>query len=289
MLQTTAASFDLHVYECLAPLLEPFLCGHPTKTQLVLSRSGAIDLQSYIETIDLAMVTHVVCTPTLLWSLAEHCDLYGTWEKLRHVQLWRTGGEALKQCIVNQVLPVLRQSNPSVSMWCSYGPAECTDTATMSRCEVKGVDTTAGQLVPIGRPLANYGSYVIVENEDDGPRSLHIARPGEVGMVYLSGPSVFNGYLKRSDLTQAALSLVNLESTGNEPVKLYRTGDLGKLLFDKSDCDPSSTVENLHFIGRADFAQVKIRGQRIETTEIEKVLMTHLFGEACCGHQVLNW
>lgn len=279
-LQTTAASFDLHVYECLAPLYFPCLADAQCPRarcapQLVLLPPGALDIEAYVSTIDQGQATHVVCTPTMLGSLAEYCSLADCWEKVRHVRVWRTGGEALKQSTVDNVLDKLRLHNPTVQLWCSYGPAECTDSATVCKTEtsiVRGRDAPKWTpYVCIGRPLANYGTYVVVEASDDDDPSLfpRLARPGEPGMIYLAGPSVFPGYLQRVDLTNSVR--IHLQ-VGNDSYVMYRTGDKGKYSFDETNAEHVVLGQFWH-LGRTDFAQVKIRGQRIETTEIEGVLM----------------
>ena len=68
------------------------------------------------------------------------------------------------------------------------------------------------------------------------------------------------GYWQKPELTQAAF-LPDPEG-GNR--RIYRTGDLGRLL-------PDGGIE---FLGRKDF-QVKIRGYRIEVSEIETRLLEH--------------
>ncbi len=65
------------------------------------------------------------------------------------------------------------------------------------------------------------------------------------------------GYWRRPELTAAAFSAIR-NSPGR---RIYRTGDLGRLL-------PSGLIE---FVGRRDF-QLKIRGYRVECQEIELLL-----------------
>ncbi|CUG89531.1 syringomycin synthetase, putative [Bodo saltans] len=286
-LQTTAASFDLHIYECLAPLYYPYLAQAEGKreveTQLILLPPGALDIEAYASTIDQGEATHVVCTPTMLGSLAEYCTLANCWAKLRHVRVWRTGGEALKQSTVDDALEKLRIHNPSVEMWCSYGPAECTDSATISRSETtksRGYNPPSWTpYVTIGRPLANYGIYVVVEaGENDNPAHFpRLARAGESGMIYLAGPAVYKGYLQRDDLTSTVRKQMEF---GGDVLTIYRTGDKGKYSFDATGTTEAPRTDitllgQFWHLGRTDFAQVKIRGQRIETTEIESIFMQH--------------
>lgn len=72
---------------------------------------------------------------------------------------------------------------------------------------------------------------------------------------------VARGYLNRPDLTAEKFIPNRFMSNPSERDRLYRTGDLVRYL-------PSGDIE---FLGRAD-GQVKLRGFRIETGEIERAI-----------------
>ncbi len=80
----------------------------------------------------------------------------------------------------------------------------------------------------------------------------------ETGEIILAGPYLSPGYLNDEEETKK--SFREHAKFG----KLYRTGDLGRLLLDGS----------IEFIGRKD-SQVKIRGFRVELGEIETLLLKH--------------
>ena len=85
--------------------------------------------------------------------------------------------------------------------------------------------------------------------------------PGQVcGEIALASPYLAQGYWRRPELTAAAFR-ADRQSPGR---RIYRTGDLGRLL-------PSGLIE---FVGRRDF-QLKIRGYRVECQEIEVLLSKH--------------
>jgi acyl carrier protein len=82
---------------------------------------------------------------------------------------------------------------------------------------------------------------------------------GVIGELYIGGAGLARGYLRRPELTADRFVC---DPFAREPdARLYRTGDLGRVL-------PSGIVECL---GRTD-QQVKVRGFRIETGEIESVI-----------------
>ncbi len=78
-----------------------------------------------------------------------------------------------------------------------------------------------------------------------------------IGEIYLGGVSIFSGYLNQPE--ESARVLVRLPQRDGV---FYRTGDWGKI----------NTQGQVVFVGRVDF-QIKLRGQRIELTEIEAVIM----------------
>ncbi|HEY0602464.1 MAG TPA: condensation domain-containing protein, partial [Herpetosiphonaceae bacterium] len=110
-----------------------------------------------------------------------------------------------------------------------------------------------GQPITVGRPLQNNRIYIL--DACNQPQPVGIA-----GEVCVSGESVSRGYLFRPELT-AERFVVCPFADGEIMV---RTGDLGRWRDD-------GTVE---ILGRIDH-QVKLRGFRIETGEIEAVLVQH--------------
>ncbi len=128
-----------------------------------------------------------------------------------------------------------------------YGPTECTVAVTAYRVKRES------SLLPIGRAVDNTKLYVVDEN-------MHILPPGGIGELCISGLQVGKGYLNRPEKTgEVFVSNPFTQENGYE--RLYRTGDIVRYLF-SGDID---------FVGRRD-GQVKVRGFRIELTEIERVI-----------------
>ncbi len=107
--------------------------------------------------------------------------------------------------------------------------------------------------IPIGKAVDNLKLYVV----DKYGRLLP---PYAVGELWITGPHVARGYLNLPEKTK--------EVFGDNPFlddksysRSYHTGDIVRMFPDG----------NLQFIGRRD-ATVKIRGFRVELTEIEEVI-----------------
>lgn len=150
-----------------------------------------------------------------------------------------TGGEKL--------VPVTPREDGPMLTNC-YGPTECTImTHAMS------VDRLYGR-VPIGKPLPNLKCYVVDEN-------MHRLPPLVPGELLVAGHSVARGYLNRPDLTEKAF-IPNPFHDEPGYDRIYRTGDVVRLLPDG----------NYDFIGRND-GQVKVRGFRIELSEVESIIL----------------
>ncbi|MHC1712575.1 MAG: Pls/PosA family non-ribosomal peptide synthetase [Solidesulfovibrio sp.] len=150
------------------------------------------------------------------------------------------GGEACPRDLA------ARWHRPGRVIFNSYGPTEATVAATYAILEPNGP-------VTIGRPLPNYRAYILDEQ-------LELVEPGAEGELFIGGEGVARGYLGRDDLTRERF--VVTERPGGGPMRLYRTGDQAKF----------TDAGDIEYLGRAD-AQVKLRGFRIELTEIESVLM----------------
>lgn len=133
-----------------------------------------------------------------------------------------------------------------------YGPSE---THVISAYLLDKNPSKWADLPPIGKPIINNNIYIFDENLEP------VAR-GDQGELYLAGKNLAHGYIGRDDLTRNAFIKTHGEAC-NYPV-LYKTGDLG---FYNEQGD-------IEFLGRADH-QIKIRGYRVETGEIDTVGMTY--------------
>ncbi|KAG7006588.1 hypothetical protein G7Y79_00014g037630 [Physcia stellaris] len=162
------------------------------------------------------------------------------------LEMLMVGGESIG-------LAVLKKWTEYIPVIHTYGPTECTCTATAMRYE-KG---SRPDRVSIGRGL---GCATWVIDSD-----MHELVPiGVVGELVIQGPIVGCGYLNNSTKKAEAfipdLTWVSTEHDSRDGVQSrgYMTGDLVR--YDENGC--------IHFLGRKD-TQRKIRGQRFELGEVE--------------------
>jgi len=146
-----------------------------------------------------------------------------------------------------------------------YGITETTVHVTYRPLSMNDLDSTASV---IGRPIPDLQVYLLDQH-------LQLVPVGVPGEMYVGGAGVTKGYLNRPELTterfipspfekDEVIPPTPLNKGGNEPSKLYKTGDLARYL-------PKGELE---YLGRID-NQVKIRGFRIELGEIEALLASH--------------
>jgi L-proline---[L-prolyl-carrier protein] ligase len=133
-----------------------------------------------------------------------------------------------------------------------YGP---TETNVCTAFEVPAGWAEA-RPVPIGKACANTEVFAVT---GEGRR---VSGPGEVGELYVRGPSLMRGYWGQPAKTGEALVRNPFRAEYGEFV--YRTGDLVTL-------EPGG---NYAFVGRRD-SMVKIRGYRVELGEVEATLYRH--------------
>ena len=148
----------------------------------------------------------------------------------------------------------------------NYGPTECTVVSTSGAVPVGGAagqaslgqaginQASMNQAPSIGRPIDGVEIYILDEQQrpvSDG-----------AGEIYIGGAGLGRGYRNRPDLT-AERFVANPFSTV-AGARLYRTGDRARWL-------PSGEIA---FLGRLD-EQVKVRGYRVEPSEVSAVLGQH--------------
>ncbi|WOB66746.1 non-ribosomal peptide synthetase [Microcystis aeruginosa] len=173
------------------------------------------------------------------------------------------GGEALE---INSLQPWFqRHGDQCPQLVNMYGITETTVHVTYRPLSMNDLDSTASV---IGRPIPDLQVYLLDQH-------LQLVPVGVPGEMYVGGAGVTKGYLNRPELTterfipspfekDEVIPPTPLNKGGNEPSKLYKTGDLARYLPDG----------NIEYLGRID-NQVKIRGFRIELGEIEALLASH--------------
>ncbi|MEV7007968.1 amino acid adenylation domain-containing protein [Streptosporangium sp. NPDC051022] len=199
-----------------------------------------VDPQSPVEEIAerLGRTDYIKMTPSHLASLLADADP----AELLPRKLLILGGEASRWSWARELAGHTAVVN-------HYGPTEAT-VGISTHAVTPGAAERALNL-PIGTPLPGARVYVLDEH-------LRLVPPGMIGEIYLGGDRLARGYLGQPGLTADRF----LPDPYGEPgARMYKTGDLGRWL-------PSG---DLCFLGRRDL-QVKVRGYRVELSEIESVL-----------------
>jgi amino acid adenylation domain-containing protein len=236
VLQSVSFSFDASVLETWAALA----CG---ATLCIGSRESRMSGEALAALMRREEITHAVLTPALLAMLP--IDGVPT---LRVVSV---GGDRCPPELASRWAPP--SSGLDLLLNC-YGPTETTIYALAGPCR-----GAYRREPPIGQPVSNLRAYVL-----DALGQL--VPVGVQGELFLGGEGLARGYLARPALT-AERFVPDPFGPAGEPApgaRLYRTGDLVRRL-------PGGDLE---FLGRVD-GQVKIRGLRIETGEVEAVLGSH--------------
>jgi amino acid adenylation domain-containing protein len=242
VLQKTPVSFDVSVWELFWPLV--------VGARLVLARPGGHRDPAYLmRRIEEQEVTTLHFVPSMLQVFLAQPGL-GRCRSLRRVM---ASGEALPAELAARFHELLGgELGPTgiAELHNLYGPTEASVEVTAHRT----LPGPARRTVPIGRPIANLGLWLL----DPELQPVPLGVPGE---LYIGGTGLARGYLRRPGLTAERFVPHPLGRPGE---RLYRTGDLARFSVDGE----------IEFLGRTD-DQVKLRGFRIEPGEIEAALAGH--------------
>ncbi|OJJ34714.1 hypothetical protein ASPWEDRAFT_39793 [Aspergillus wentii DTO 134E9] len=220
-LAQASRAFDVHLVEMFMPWRHGMATVTAARTMIL------DDLRLTLSKWD---ITHASFVPSLVDQsniLPEHCP------KLKYISV---GGEKISKRVLETWAGA-----PGVAFVNAYGPTEVTIGCTFAL-----IDKTT-TIRNIGAPLTACVGHVLL------PGTLTYALRGQTGELCFTGDLVGKGYLNRPDATGFC--------KGPNGEKMYRTGDVGRLMVD-------DTVE---YLGRGD-DQTKIRGQRMELGEVSEVL-----------------
>ncbi|PLB54055.1 putative nonribosomal peptide synthase, partial [Aspergillus steynii IBT 23096] len=228
-------TFDGSMAEMLVPLCIGGRVGLVPEQKL---------LPSLPHWLEMLKATHLVMSTTIARLF---CGAFRDPTAMSHLRCLFLGGESFDMSLLKHVPDECHVYN-------AYGPTETVVYVTLQRVHRDATLSDSG--VPIGGPVGKNAVYLL-RPESDSRVPL-----GVVGEICVAGDQVTQGYLDQPDVTQRHFhpNLVN-PSHGR---KIYRTGDLGRY-------NSSGRIE---YRGRKD-AQVKVRGQRVELSEIETILHEH--------------
>jgi acyl-coenzyme A synthetase/AMP-(fatty) acid ligase/acyl carrier protein len=182
--------------------------------------------------------------PTLFRHIANHLPRGTSFPKLRVINL---GGE--------------RVNKKDIELFNTYfggniifvNSLACTEAGVFAQYFLDHDSELRGNRVPSGYPTEDMEIALLDEQNEEisGDR---------IGEITIKSRYVSPGYWQNPVMTKAAFTLL----PENNGTLLYRTGDMGRIRRDGI----------LEYIGRKDF-QIKIRGFRVESEEIEAVLEQH--------------
>ncbi|MGB6453792.1 MAG: amino acid adenylation domain-containing protein [Streptosporangiaceae bacterium] len=231
--------FDLSVFDVFATC-------HAAACLLVLPDGAATFPVSIARWLEAERISVWYSVPSVLTLLASYGNL--TQLDLSSLRTVIFAGEVFPPKHLARLMAELPQAR--CLNW--YGPTE-TNVCTAYEVPAGGTDDRPA---PIGKACANTEVFAVTT---DGER---VSKPGEVGELYVRGPTLMRGYWGQPAKTSEALVRNPFRAEYDELV--YRTGDLVTL-------EPTGDYA---YVGRRD-SMVKIRGYRVELGEVEATLYRH--------------
>ena len=195
------------------------------------------------------------------WLIQEEITIYHSVPTLfRHVCGTLTGAEQFPSlrlvCLGGEAV-----SRREVELYQKHFSPNCiflnllgiTETHNITAYVIDKYTQIEGSLMPAGYTFEDKEVFLL----DDSGRKLGF---GQVGEIAIKSPYLSPGYWRKPQLTLAKF----LPDPKGGDQKIHLTGDLGRMAPD--GC--------LFHLGRKDF-QVKVRGYRVEVSEIEMALLEH--------------
>ena len=184
-------------------------------------------------------------TPSVMRFHLENISNTNNIKSLKYIML---AGEPLSKSLVNKIKDMI----PGVTIYNGYGPSETTIFSTVA-------NVTNQNNITIGKPIHNTQIYILNKNGKVMPQ-------GTIGEMFIAGDGVGKGYINKETQTKENF----IQNPFIKEKIMYKVGDLGTF----------NSNGEITCYGRID-NQVKIRGLRIELTEIEKQMQAIYNIHAC--------
>jgi amino acid adenylation domain-containing protein len=237
------------VSQLIPPTFDPYL----RDIFVPLMVGGAICIPDYntlmnpvklIQWIDEEQINLIHIVPSLFKLISDKITSADQFLQLKYVFL---AGEMLKGNDIRRFIEIFADRIQLVNQ---YGPTETTLAKFFYRIKPGDVDKA---IIPVGKPITGAEALIL---DQQGQKCL----TGNIGEIYIRTPFISSGYFNKKELNKEVF--VKNPFSNNKNDIIYKSGDLGRLLFDG----------NIELTGRVD-NQIKIRGNRVEPGEIENLLL----------------
>ena len=231
------------VWEILRPLLKGATC-------YIIPDDIIYDPRPLLDYLAGHKITEVLFTPSLLETVINSVDAEQIRLKLSSLNAIWLNGEVVTVNLKNRVLKILPDH---VRLLNTYSICECHDVADV---DLRDAEDLPSGICTVGHSIQDVKLKLLDEK-------MQPVSSGGVGELYIGGPCLAKGYLKKPDLTAERFVLI-------EGQRFYRTGDLAEI----------HAGGKLEIKGRCDF-MVKIRGYSIHLGAVETALLEHANVKSC--------
>ncbi|XP_014209284.1 uncharacterized protein LOC106639955 [Copidosoma floridanum] len=238
----TAFTFVDSICEIWGPLLQG-------RKLIVIPRQLTKDPEKFIDTLETHKIQRLVLVPSLLRSLLMYLRAQNNEKCLSQLFLWICSGEKLLPVLAQEFFKLFVGQKKVIANF--YGSTEIMGDVTFYVLEDNDIHLQRNE-IPIGKPIDNCVLYVT-------DCDLNLLPQGQVGELVIAGKNLAYGYINDQNSDKF---VDNPFSTEVDLSKLFRTGDYGVI------------KENLVFyMGRRD-SQIKIRGHKVDLSEIDKAALS---------------
>ena len=231
------------IWEILRPLLKGATC-------YIIPDNIIYDPKPLIDFLENHHITEVLFTPSLLETIINVLDADQIRSKTSLLKAIWLNGEVVTTKLKSRVLQIIPDH---VRLLNTYSISECHDIADV---DLRHVDDLPSGFCPVGRTIQDVELKLLDEH-------MQPVSSRDVGELYVGGPCLARGYLKKPDLTAERFIFIDGK-------RYYRTGDLAEI-------HPDGNVE---IKGRCDY-MVKIRGYSIHLGAVETALLEHADVKSC--------
>ena len=235
--------------DSVTEIWSPLLCG---KKLVIFPTRVTQNVEKFVEYLDRYQIGRIFVVTSLVRSILSYLKISGGKKKgsLKSVKIWECSAETVTKDVLMSFYDYFP---PGTIISNFYGSTEMMDVTFETFTSAEDVlNVIYNDKIPIGVPVDNSKAYVM---DDD----LQLVEDGTIGSLYVSSRNLGRGYCgdKKGGFVKNPLT----EQEDSDHCQFYKTGDYVQIRGGR-----------LYYEGRLD-SQVKVRGHRVDMTEIEKAVM----------------